>query len=61
MRIRLFPNKRIGRVIFFTEGLADEPKLLIRLFHKVLGYEVFWQDPREENVLSFFSKKDHYS
>lgn len=61
MRIRLLPNKRIGRVIFFTEGLVDEPELLIHLFHEVLEYEAFWRDPREDNALSFSSKKDPYS
>ncbi|MBP5217178.1 MAG: hypothetical protein J6038_05025 [Bacilli bacterium] len=39
MVLKLVPDKRIGRVIYFTEGQVDEPVLLKGIFHDVLHYE----------------------
>ena len=61
MRVRIIPNKRIGRVIFFVEGTKDEPGLLRHLFHHVLGYKTVIWDKRNQCIQEYTKPGDPYS
>ena len=61
MGIRIVPNKRIGRVIFFVEGPLDEPGLLRHVFHNVLGYQTIVWDKRTQSIQEYFKPGDPYS
>ncbi len=61
MKVRINSNKRIGRVVFLTEGPKDEPNLLEAIFCDVLGYDVAVYDKRNGSTKRFVKRADPYS
>ncbi len=61
MAIHLNSNRRIGRVIFFVEGLVDEPGLLRHLFCNALGYTTVAYDNKGKSYQEYRREGDQHS
>ena len=61
MELILNPNKRIGQVIFFTEGVAEEPELLEAVFCNTLGYDLIFHEKNGLKISHYKNKDDPYS
>ncbi len=58
--IKINYNKRIGDVIFIVEGRKDESKLIVDIFHKILKYNIYKINSKDE-FIQLEKSDDKYS
>lgn len=59
--MKLNKDKSIGEVVFIVEGEVGEQELIKKIFEKILDYNIYFYDKKNEEIIELHSKNNKYS